>query len=78
MKGQGVDDGTLLEYVLPMEGGRRPDVLVLENGIVVILEFKGRERWDISDVDQAIGYKRPRYILFVRWTAPCTRYFGHD
>ena len=53
-----VDDGTLLEYVLPMEGGRRPDVLVLENGIVVILEFKGKERWDISDVDQAIGYKR--------------------
>ena len=53
-----VDDGTLLEYVLPMEGGRRPDVLVLENGVVVVLEFKGKERWDISDVDQAIGYKR--------------------
>ena len=53
-----VDDGALLEYVLPMEGGRRPDVLVLENGVVVVLEFKGRDRWDISDVDQAIGYKR--------------------
>ncbi|MGB2296334.1 MAG: DNA/RNA helicase domain-containing protein [Poseidonia sp.] len=53
-----VDDGTLLEYVLPMEGGRRPDVLVLENGVVVVLEFKGRDRWDISDVDQALGYKR--------------------
>ena len=53
-----VDDGTLLEYVLPMEGGRRPDVLVLENGVVVVLEFKGREFWDISDVDQVLGYKR--------------------
>ena len=53
-----VDDGTLLEYILPMEGGRRPDVLVLENGVVVVLEFKGKERWNISDVDQAIGYKR--------------------
>ena len=31
-----VDDGALLEYVLPMEGGRRPDVLVLENGVVVV------------------------------------------
>ena len=48
----------MLEYVLPMEGGRRPDVLVLENGVVVVLEFKGRDRWDISDVDQALGYKR--------------------
>ena len=53
-----VDDGTLLEYKLPMEGGRRPDVLVLENGVVVVLEFKGKDNWDISDVDQAIGYKR--------------------
>ena len=52
-----VDDGALLEYVLPMEGGRRPDVLVLENGVVVVLEFKGRDR-SISDVDQALGYKR--------------------
>ena len=53
-----VDDGTLLEYKLPMEGGRRPDVLVLENGVVIILEFKGKQNWGISDVDQAIGYKR--------------------
>ena len=53
-----VDDGALLEYVLPMEGRRRPDALVLENGVVVVLEFKGRDRWDISDVDQALGYKR--------------------
>ncbi len=37
-----VDDGTLLEYKLPMEGGRRPDVLVLENDVVVVLEFKGK------------------------------------
>ena len=35
-----VNDGALLEYVLPMEGGRRPDMIVLENGVVLILEFK--------------------------------------
>ena len=35
-----VDDGALLECVLPMEGGRTSDVLVLENGVVVVLEFK--------------------------------------
>ena len=33
-------DGTVLEYLLPREGGRRPDVLVLQNGRVVVLEFK--------------------------------------
>jgi len=57
-KGAIVDDGTLLEYVLPMEGGRRPDVLVLENGIVIILELKGKHQCNLADIDQALGYKR--------------------
>mgnify|MGYP001212495796 CR=1 FL=1 len=53
-----VEDGTLLEYRLPMEGGRRPDLIVLENGVVVVLEFKGKPNWKQADVDQAHGYKR--------------------
>ena len=53
-----VEDGTLLEYRLPMEGGRRPDIIVLENGVVVVLEFKGKPNWKQADVDQAHGYKR--------------------
>ncbi len=43
-----VEDGTLLEYRLPMEGGRRPDLIVLENGVVVVLEFKGKPNWKQS------------------------------
>ena len=53
-----VNDGAVLEYELPMEGGRRPDMIVLENGVVLILEFKGRQSWSFSDVDQTLGYKR--------------------
>jgi len=31
----------ILEYELPRES-RRPDVIVLENGVVVVLELKGK------------------------------------
>ena len=31
----------ILEYELPMEGGRRPDVVVLAGETVIVLEFKG-------------------------------------
>jgi hypothetical protein len=48
----------LLEYELPREGGRRPDVLVLENGAVVVIEFKEKDRIFRSDIDQANGYAR--------------------
>ena len=41
-----------------MEGGRRPDMIVLENGVVLILEFKGKPSWSFSDVDQTLGYRR--------------------
>ena len=38
------DAQAILEYMLPMEGGRRkPDMIVIENGCVLILEFKGLE-----------------------------------
>ena len=51
-------DGAILEYMLPMEGGRRPDMIVIENGCVLILEFKGKLSYDRADLDQALGYKR--------------------
>ena len=55
--------------------GRRPDVLVLERRSNS--RVQGKERWDISDVDQAIGYKKIT-IQFVKMESPCTRYFGDD
>ena len=51
-------DGAILEYMLPMEGGRRPDMIVIENGCVLILEFKGKLSYERADLDQALGYKR--------------------
>jgi hypothetical protein len=48
---------TILEYQLPMEH-RRPDVILLMGGAVLVLEVKGKGRIDIADVDQASGYAR--------------------
>ena len=48
----------ILEYELPREGGRRPDVIVLENGIVAVIEFKGKESASESDIDQVAAYAR--------------------
>jgi len=46
----------VLEYELPREGGRRPDVVVLENGVVAVLEFKGRDLVQRADLDQTAAY----------------------
>jgi Uncharacterized conserved protein (DUF2075) len=46
------------EYELPREGGRRPDVVVLENGTVVVVEFKGKESATRGDLDQVAAYAR--------------------
>lgn len=48
---------TILEYQLPMEH-RRPDVILLMGGAVLVLEIKGKNRVDLADVDQASGYAR--------------------
>jgi hypothetical protein len=48
----------VLEYELPREGGRRPDVIVLENGVVVVLEFKDKNQVFRADLDQANGYAK--------------------
>jgi hypothetical protein len=47
----------ILEYELPRES-RRPDVVLLVSGAVVILECKGRDRPTQADVDQASAYAR--------------------
>jgi hypothetical protein len=50
--------GVVYEYELPLEGGRRPDVVVLAGRAVVVLEFKTARRPNVSDVDQVAGYAR--------------------
>jgi hypothetical protein len=47
----------ILEYQLPLEH-RRPDVILLIGGVVLVLELKGKSRPDIADVDQAAAYAR--------------------
>jgi hypothetical protein len=47
----------ILEYELPMES-RRPDVILLVNGAVVVLELKGKTEPDQADLDQASAYAR--------------------
>jgi hypothetical protein len=49
--------GAILEYELPYDG-RRPDVIVLAGGAVVVLELKGKEVPSRADLDQAAGYAR--------------------
>ncbi len=47
----------ILEYELPLES-RRPDVVLLVNGAVVVLELKGKIDPDQADLDQAAAYAR--------------------
>lgn len=48
----------VLEYQLPREAGRRPDVVVLQSGRVAVVEFKQSGRVRRADVDQTLGYAR--------------------
>lgn len=48
----------IFEYELPREGGRRPDVVLLQNGVVVVLEFKDRATIASADLDQVSAYAR--------------------
>lgn len=50
-------DGAVLEYELPLEL-RRPDVVLLLAGPVVVLELKGKVRPDRADLDQVAAYAR--------------------
>ncbi|MEI7481638.1 MAG: DNA/RNA helicase domain-containing protein [Elusimicrobiota bacterium] len=48
---------SILEYQLPLES-RRPDVVLLENGNVLVIEFKGKELPTAADIDQVSAYAR--------------------
>lgn len=48
---------TILEYELPRDL-RRPDVIVLESGTVVVLELKGRPNPTQAAIDQVAAYAR--------------------
>lgn len=50
--------GVIFEYELPLEGGRRPDVVVLAGAAVVVVEFKGGRAVTAADRDQAAAYAR--------------------
>ena len=51
--------GVVLEYELPMEGGRRPDAVVLAGESIIVLEFKGgMTSPSLSARDQAAAYAR--------------------
>jgi DUF2075 family protein len=48
----------VLEYELPFEGGRRPDVVLLLGGAIVVLEFKGSPAVEQAHLDQVSAYRR--------------------
>lgn len=48
---------SILEYQLPLES-RRPDVVLLENGNVLVIEFKGKDLPTAADIDQVSAYAR--------------------
>jgi len=51
------DYSAILEYMLPMES-RRPDVILLVGGSVMILELKGKAYPSQADLDQVAAYAR--------------------
>ncbi len=51
-------DWLVFEYCLPQEGGRRPDVLLINSACVTILEFKRKALPALAaDIDQAAAYR---------------------
>lgn len=50
--------GSILEYELPQEGGRRPDIIFLQDAAVLVIEFKNKERIHLGDIDQVAAYAR--------------------
>jgi hypothetical protein len=46
----------VFEYELPLEGGRRPDVVILANESIIVLEFKSTGAILAADLDQTRAY----------------------
>ncbi len=50
--------GLVLEYELPLEGGRRPDVVITAPDKILVLEFKQDPQLNRAYIDQAYAYAR--------------------
>ena len=50
--------GLVLEFELPLEGGRRPDAVLLVGGSIAVLEFKPDPAASPGQVDQVVAYAR--------------------
>ncbi|MEL6319168.1 MAG: DNA/RNA helicase domain-containing protein [Cyanobacteria bacterium J06626_14] len=48
----------IFEYELPREGGRRPDVILLADEQIWVLEFKQKSAIAAADLDQSAAYAR--------------------
>lgn len=48
----------IFEYELPREGGRRPDLVVLGAGQILVIEFKEKASPSAADLDQTTTYAR--------------------
>ncbi len=57
-RGEAREWGVVFEYELPLEGGRRPDVVVLAGGGIVVLEFKNGPTATRGAADQVRAYAR--------------------
>jgi len=53
-----LDWSVILEFELPLEGGRRPDVIILGPGRIFVLEFKQDPILQRSSLDQVAAYAR--------------------
>lgn len=56
--GDAVDWPIVFEYELPLEGGRRPDAIVLAGGTVIVIECKSTGAILAADLDQTEAYAR--------------------
>lgn len=52
------DCDVIFEYLMPRQGGRRPDVLLLSGNHLFVLEYKMKERFSQADIDQVSEYAR--------------------
>lgn len=50
--------GIILEFELPLEGGRRPDAIILAPNKILVLEFKQDPKLSRAYIDQAYAYAR--------------------
>lgn len=48
----------IFEYLMPREGGRRPDIILLSGNRLFVLEYKMKSGFTQADVDQVSAYAR--------------------